>query len=309
MISGESSPVLLKLATAEELFSSTSEKGYAGAGDIANLAEQLLSQWQNNLPTRAASKGLPPTDIADLGNGADAESGENTAAKPIALATDVLESTPLLGAGLLEALMLGVSSLYAVNRFSGSKISRWVQKLLPASAWVVATQSERIVVVFKLLSASGLQRLVAARVDADKLKILAQQVLPMSLSAAAAPRLADLEPHLRKLLQRMSNLAAFDLLLFDPHLRQELPVYESLGRKQAELRPQTFGSILSSLEPSHLVELRSWINHPSGIDLRQHPVGDRLAKRQRELHQYMDTDKASLVSLIELSLALGERFA
>ena len=106
-------------------------------------------------------------------------------------------------------------------------------------------------------------------------------------------------------MERVSNqTGTHDLLLYDPHRRQELPIYDSLGRMQAELQPQSLDGILASLGPDQLVELRSWINRPSGTDLRQHPVGDRLERRQRELRQRMDTDKASLISLLELSLAL-----
>ncbi len=268
----------------------------------------------DDLMSWAASSGLisPPAD----GQGASASTGNGTRStttdepQSLAFVAQALGMEPGLASGMLQALALGGASLYAINRFGGGRLSSWVRKLLPAAPQVAAATAERIVVVFKLLSQAGLQCLVAARVDADKLEILAEQALPMSLSAAAAPSQADLEPHLRKLVERVSNqTGTHDLLLYDPHLRQELPIYDSLGRMQAELQPQSLDGILASLGPDQLVELRSWINRPSGTDLRQHPVGDRLERRQRELRQRMDTDKASLISLLELSLALGQRFA
>ena len=245
---------------------------------------------------------------ASTGNGTRSTTTDEP--QSLAFVAQALGMEPGLASGMLQALALGGASLYAINRFGGGRLSSWVRKLLPAAPQVAAATAERIVVVFKLLSQAGLQCLVAARVDADKLEILAEQALPMSLSAAAAPSQADLEPHLRKLVERVSNqTGTHDLLLYDPHLRQELPIYDSLGRIQAELQPQSLDGILASLGPDQLVELRSWINRPSGTDLRQHPVGDRLERRQRELRQRMDTDKASLISLLELSLALGQRFA
>ena len=268
----------------------------------------------DDLITWATSSGLisPPAD----GQGASAGTNNGTRStttdesRTLAFVSQALGIEPGLASGMLQALALGGASLYAINRFSGGKVSSWVRKLLPAAPQLAAATAERIVVVFKLFSQAGLQRLVAARVDADKLEILAEQALPMSLSAAAAPSQADLEPHLRKLVERVSNqTGTHDLLLYDPHLRQELPIYDSLGRMQDELQPQSLDGILASLGPDQLVELRSWINRPSGTDLRQHPVGDRLERRQRELRQRMDTDKASLISLLELSLALGQRFA
>jgi hypothetical protein len=300
-----------------------SEDG-AGAVQETNLVQAFEDQASSDLIAWAADSGLIYSSADGGGDSSEAaattsdSTSDSTAdttsneSRPLAFVAEALGVEPSLASGMLEALVLGGASLYALNRFSGGKLSRWVQRLLPAARLAAAApgQAERIVVVFKLLSETGLQRLVAAQVGADTLEILAEQALPMSLSAAAAPALADLEPHLRKLVERVSNQAqTHDLLLYDPHLRQDLPEYESLGRTHDELRPQSLHGILTSLEPDQLLELRNWIQRPSGIDLREHPVGHRLEKRQHELRRRMDADKASLVSLLELSLALGQRFA
>ena len=317
---GSTDSTFASVATAEEAVTvetvtaeATADSG-ATSGSTkpdSSLVQAYAERAFDDLMSWAASSGL----ISRPADGQDASTGAgNTTTnepRPLAFVSQALGMEPGLASGILEALALGGASLYAINRFGGGRLSAWVRKLLlPAAPQVAAATAERIVVVFKLLSQAGLQCLVAARVDADKLEILAEQALPMSLSAAAAPSQVDLAPHLRKLVERVSNqTGTHDLLLYDPHLRQELPLYESLGRMQAELRPQSLDGILASLGPDQLVELRSWITRPSGTDLRQHPVGDRLERRQRELRQRMDTDKASLVSLLELSLALGQRFA
>ncbi|MEB3208660.1 MAG: VCBS domain-containing protein [Synechococcus sp.] len=305
-------------ATAETTADSGASTGSDGGSGSTKPDNSLVLAYAkrafDDLMTWATSSGLIslPADGqgASAGNGNGTRSTTTDESRTLAFVSQALGIEPSLASGMLEALALGGASLYAINRFGGGRLSSWVRKLLPAAPQAAAATAERIVVVFKLLSQAGLQCLVAARVDAGKLEILAEQALPMSLSAAAAPSQADLEPHLRKLVERVSNqTGTHDLLLYDPHLRHELPVYDSLGRMQAELQPQGLDGILASLGPDQLVELRSWINRPSGTDLRQHPVGDRLERRQRELRQRMDTDKASLISLLELSLALGQRFA
>ncbi|MCP9909119.1 tandem-95 repeat protein, partial [Cyanobium sp. BA20m-p-22] len=302
------------VATADSSAASGLDAGSGSTKPDSSLVLAYAKRAFDDLITWATSSGLIslPADGqgAAAGNGNGTRSTTTDESRTLAFVSQALGIEPGLASGMLEALALGGASLYAINRFGGGRLSSWVRKLLPAAPQVAAATAERIVVVFKLLSPAGLQCLVAARVDADKLEILAEQALPMSLSAAAAPSQADLEPHLRKLVERVSNqTGTHDLPLYDPHLRQELPIYDSLGRMQAELQPQGLDGIIASLGPDQLVELRSWINRPSGTDLRQHPVGDRLERRQRELRQRMNTDKASLISLLELSLALGQRFA
>ena len=133
----------------------------------------------------------------------------------------------------------------------------------------------------------------------------------MSLSAASAPGRADLDHQLQTLVKKVSDQASseHDLLLFDPKIEQDLPVYKKLGRENDELKPQSLRAVLGSLTPEEVEDLRRWINQPSSTDLSDHPLSNRLSQRQRQLKAKLNDDKARLVSLLELSLAMNLRLA
>jgi len=234
--------------------------------------------------------------------------------KPLAFVSEALGLEPTLGSGLLEALALGGGALYAFNRFSGGKVSEWVRRLLPATAegfYAGAARYERVVTVFLMESERGLQRVVAAKVTDEKLEILAEQILPMTLSAAAAPDQADLERELQQLVKKVTDQTntTHDLLLFDPKLKEDLPIYDTLGKDNNELQPKSLHSVLSALSDDQLADLRQWINKPSSTDLSDHPIANRLRKRQKQLRSLVNDDKARLVSMLELSLAMAQRIA
>jgi hypothetical protein len=272
--------------------------------------QALVLTAQDDLMTWAASNGLAPApQTTDAPNQDPADPGN----KPLAFVQEAMGLQPTLGGNLLEALVLGGGALYAFNRVSGGTLSRWVNQLLPRArgGWAGAVAYERVIVVFEMESETGLRRLVAAKVTDERLEILAEQILPMTLSAAAAPDQADLERELKQLVKKVTDQthAEHDLLLFDPKLKRDLPIYECLGRDDEELKPQQLRAVLSSLSDDAIAELRQWIHKPSSKDLSEHPMADRLEKRQRQLHKLLNDDKSRLVSLLELSLAMVQRLA
>jgi len=216
-----------------------------------------------------------------------------------------------LGSDLLQTLVLGGGALYAFERFSGGKVTEWVRQLLakaPGSQASVISH-ERVITVFLMESERGLKRIVAAKVTDEKIEILAEQILPMSLSAAAAPDQADLERELKNLVKKVTDQtnATHDLLLFDPKLKEDLPIYDSLGKDNNELQPKKLESVFSTLNAEQLADLRKWINKPSRSDLNDHPISDQLRQRQKQLRSLVNHDKACLLSMLELSLAMAQR--
>ncbi len=288
-------------------------------GTATDLVQELVKQAQDDIKNWAASMSLIATPGANnTGEGDINNAGEGTtdkiSDKPLAFEAEALGVNASLGNGLMEALILGGGSLYAFNRFSGGKITRWISQLLPKApgGYAGARRYERVVVVFLMQADTRLQRLVAAQVDDDKLEVLAEQVLPMSLKAAAAsPGQLDLDRTFKQLVKKVSDQSNshHDLLLFDPKIQQDLPIYKSLGKDNDQLQPQSLRSVLATLNDSDLEDLRRWINRPSSVNLKDHPISNRLAQRQQQLRQQLNDDKARLVSLLELSLAMAHAIA
>jgi len=283
-----------------------------------SLVQEFAQEAQDNLLNWALGAGLVEAKEFSSTNISQSETIQNPdlqeTNRPLAFVSEAMGIEPTLGSGLLEALALGGGALYAFNRFSGGKVSKWVRRLLPATAagfYAGAARYERVVTVFLMESERGLQRVVAAKVSDEKLEILAEQILPLTLSAAAAPDQADLERELQQLVKKVTDQtnATHDLLLFDPKLKEDLPIYDTLGKDNNELQPKSLHSVLSALSDDQLADLRQWINKPSSTDLSDHPIANRLRKRQKQLRSLVNDDKARLVSMLELSLAMAQRIA
>ena len=307
--------------------------------DETRLVRELVQQSQDTLMSWAANAGIIPggnrgesvlngrdtvkgPTIQDHGtsDNADDIAGEGelgpNSGRPsdaVALSTAKLGLEPRLGNGLLDTILLGGGVLYAFNRFNTNKVSSWVNQLLAKSPkyYAGAGKYERVITVFLMASETGLQRLIAARVTDEQIEILAEQILPMSLSAAAAPSQADLDRELQKLVKKVTDQtnSSHDLLLFDPKLREDLPIYESLGNDDHELQPKSLQAIVSKLNPDELSDLRQWISRPSSFTIDNHPIADRLKQRQHQLRKLVNHDKSRLVSMLELCLAMAQPMA
>ena len=309
------------------------------ANDETRLVRELVQQSQDTLMSWAESAGIiaggnrgesalngrdpakgpsnkdhDPSDIAyDIAG--EAELGPNSGRPSVAVAlpTAELGLEPRLGNGLLDTILLGGGLLYAFNRFNTNKVPSWVNQLLAKSPkyYAGAGKYERVITVFLMASETGLQRLIAARVTDEQIEILAEQILPMSLSAAAEPSQADLDRELQQLVKKVTDQtsSSHDLLLFDPKLREDLPIYESLGNDDHELQSKSLHTILSKLNPDELSDLRQWISRPSSCIIENHPIADRLKKRQHQLRELLNHDKSRLVSMLELCLAMAQPMA
>ncbi|MBL6741967.1 MAG: cadherin-like domain-containing protein, partial [Synechococcus sp. BS301-5m-G53] len=289
-----------------------------GEREETSLVQELAQEAQDTVMNWAASAGLTEGRAATNRNTPERaprpDADPTDPNKPMAFVAEAMGIEPTLGSGLLEVLVLGGSALYGLDRFTGSQISQWVRRLLPATAagfYAGAARYERVITVFLMESASGLPQVVAAKVTDEKIEILAEQILPMSLCAAAAPDQADLERELKQLVKKVTDQTntTHDLLLFDPKLKEDLPIYDTLAKDNNELQPKSLHSVLSTLSADQLSDLRQWINKPASTDLSEHPIANRLHKRQKQLRSLVNDDKARLVSMLELSLAMSQRIA
>ena len=298
------------------VFNTISDPYVRGSGGSEkSLVEALSLAAQSEIDTWAMTNGLNRNSVTDEPSnrqaGTSMPDDRGVREKPLAFVSEAMGLKPSIGGNLFEALVLGGASLYALDRFSGGNFSNWIRQLLPkapgnvlAGAWY-----ERVVVVFLLESEFGLPRLIAAEVNDDRLEILAEEVLPMSLSAASNPGHADLDDQFQKLVKKVTDRAKseHDLLLFDPKIREDLPIYKKLGRDNDQLKPHTLKEILGSLTSEEVEDLRHWISRPSSSDLVDHPLSKRLSERQRQLKAKINEQKARLVSMLELSLAMSLR--
>ena len=168
---------------------------------------------------------------------------------------------------------------------------------------------ERVITVFKAEDNKGLDRVVAAKITDERVEILAEQQLPMNLEAAAAKNNIDMKHELEELVSKVTNDAGRkgDLLLYDPYLRNELEIYEDLGEKNDELKPQKLKQILSQLNEIEIMELEKWLKAPSKLKNNVNPVKDHLQNRQSQLRKVLNHEKSVLVSILELSLAMNPR--
>ena len=284
-----------------------------------SLFREIQQESFNSLVEWADSSGLIST-TENITNEADEESNTTTAERedksveaprPLAFVADALKEAPGTNSKLLETLILGGGLLYALDRASGNRGSNWIKRLLPATPgmFLVGGVYERVITVFRAEDRQGLDRVVAAKITDERIEILAEQQLPMDLEAAAAKNNIDIQQQLEDLVTKVTNEAGQkrDLLLYDPYLKNKLEVYEDLGEKNDELKPQKLHQILSQLNEMEIRELENWLKAPSKSKNHVNPVRNHLQRRQSQLRKILSHEKSVLVSILELSLAMSPK--
>ena len=287
--------------------------------------EEIQKESFNSLVEWADSSGLIST-TENITNEPEEKTSTTTtergdvsveAPRPLAFVAEALKEAPGTSSKLLETLVLGGGLLYALNRASGNRGSDWIKRLLPATPgmFLVGGVYERVITVFRAEDKQGLDRVVAAKITDERIEILAEQQLPMDLEAAAAAAAAaaknniDIQQQLEDLVTKVTNEAGQkrDLLLYDPYLKNELEIYEDLGEKNDELKPQKLHQILSQLNEMEIRELENWLKAPSKSKNNVNPVRNHLQRRQSQLRKILSHEKSVLVSILELSLAMNPR--
>ena len=228
--------------------------------------------------------------------------------RPLAFVEEALNQTEGSSIRLLETLILGGGVLYALNRANGNTASNWIKNLIPKTSrfHLLGGVYERVITVFRTNTDKGLERIVAARITDDHVEILAEQQLPMNLEAASAKTRIDLQRELESLVEKVRSNSAGkrDLLLYDPQLKNELKTYEKLGKRNEELNLKQLRQKIKELNKTEFSELKQWINSPSKHKNKVHPIQEYLKRRQSQLRRTLSPHKSTLVSMLELSLAL-----
>jgi len=229
-------------------------------------------------------------------------------ARPLAFVEEALNQTEGSSIRLLETLILGGGVLYALNRVNGNTASNWIKNLIPKTSrfHLLGGVYERVITVFRTNADKGLERIVAAKITDDYIEILAEQQLPMNLEAASAKIRIDLQHELEKLVEKVTRNSTRkrDLLLYDPRLRNELRTYEELGETNDELHLKQLRQKIKELSEKEISNLELWIDAPSKSRVKTHPIQEYLKQRQSQLRRTLSPQKSTLVSMLELSLAL-----
>ena len=74
-----------------------------------------------------------------------------------------------------------------------------------------------------------------------------------------------------------------------------------------ELKLHKLQTILSKLNEQEALELERWLKAPSKLKNNVHPVKDHLRKRQSQLRKILNHEKSVLVSILELTVAMGSK--
>ena len=134
----------------------------------------------------------------------------------------------------------------------------------------------------------------------------------MSLEAATYPQNIGLkekiEETIEKLRQKTGNEDKYDILLYDPKLIGDFDSFKELGEKRGELQPNKLQADIKELSQDDINQLLQWIEKPKKIKLSPSRLKEDLAKRQKLLSRAVSKDKALLISLLELSLALNNKY-
>ena len=248
-------------------------------------------------------QGTTVTSTEAIVNETDAE-----AARPLAFVSGALDETARKDSRLLETLILGGGLLYAVDRVNGNQNKNWFKRLFTAKRgfYLLGGAYERVITVFKSEAENTLDRVVAAKITDERIEIIAEQHLPMDLMAASAKHNADLQRELKLLVEKVTKEACRkgDLLFYDPCLKNELEIYEALGKYNDELRIKSLNQKISKLNETELIKLESWLKSPTKSKITVRPVQEHLRKRQSQLRRSLSHEKSVLVSVLELSLAM-----
>ena len=230
-----------------------------------------------------------------------------------------------LGPNLLEALALGAAGLYftqVVGRQSLDQVAhRWWQRLVPTKRGkqVPSGMHNEVLAVFVLATGGQPGKLVAARVLADAIEILAEQPLRLSDELAAGRPTAsaelwdqlDLSIAMERLAHALQEQEQphFELLLLDPSLQREREHLQDLADSHTLLRHPHLHPGLLDLASGDQALLRQWLNQPSRTDLHGsegcRQVMAQLADLQSHWAEYMSQNMANVAGVLELSIALS----
>ena len=96
--------------------------------------------------------------------------------------------------------------------------------------------------------------------------------------------------------------------MYDPKLIGDFDSFKELGEKRGELQPNKLQADIKELSQDDINQLLQWIEKPKKIKLSPSRLKEDLAKRQKLLSRAVSKDKALLISLLELSLALNNKY-
>jgi hypothetical protein len=260
--------------------------------ELKNLSLDLLSKWAENFGlVKTGQEGVP--------------NAPNALTKFMG---DRLGINPSTSEGLINAMVLGAAGLYLAKTTSPGVLMKWAAGFWDGSGKnnLPGSQHQRVIAIFIMRSNQALDRLVAAEVQEEKIEILAEERVSLSLSAAANRSNANLEDHVKSLSLKLEHqgISQYDLLLFDPEIKSYLPAIEQLGRDSDEMRSDRLQNVVNSLAQKELELLEVWLDNPSQNPLGDHPIAKSLEKRQRILGKQLSQNKARIASLLELSIAM-----
>ena len=246
-----------------------------------------------------AERGLKLDPLRELATAASAE--------PSTL-LEQLSDTNILGTNLLDALALGAGVLYllygpkAIEASKGG-LRNWLAGGIGRRQGVAAAAApgERsVLALFVMRQANGTAQLVAARVGAGSLELLAQQDLPAQANGS------QLDTPLQTLLERLPQ-QRYNLLLLDPRLSQASASaqLDQLSDGRQALATEQLAAPLAACSNNDLAQLRAWLNKPSGSLPQDLPLFQLLQQRQQSYATALPEQQATMASLIELSLALA----
>ena len=292
---------------------SDSDRELDGGGDGTRpnqLIEDLATDAQDDVMNWLTTNELFSSDIS-----ADTDSPETNKqqerAEPLAFVGEELSET---GLGLLEALILGGASLYGLDRVSGGKLSDLIQRVMgrgKSASWMLLAvgRYESVITIFLKESERGLKEAVICKVTDERLEILAEQMIPMSLEAAAAPEQAELEETMKTLVKKAEDqmTSKADILFFDPLLVNEQNYYKDLSKERLELEPKQLQKIINSLSDQEVINLMGWIEQPKKKEIQEKSIRTKLQNRRKELKQAINNEKSLLIAMLELSLAMNQQ--
>ena len=221
-----------------------------------------------------------------------------------------LSEGSVLGNNLLDALTLGGGILYALYAPQLVQTSRNSFRTFLSSlqqrinGGTVVMPEKNVASVFVMKRPDGTERLVAARVTASAIDIIAQQDLPSGVSVLQSGTQTQIDYGMKQLLSRISG-SSFDLLLIGPRLSNQASLTQSLSSDVQVLDTSGIESRLRSCSEAEVTELRQWLDKPSSTPLDKNPLNDLLSDRQTSMETMLKKEQASMAGLLELSIALS----
>ena len=93
----------------------------------------------------------------------------------------------------------------------------------------------------------------------------------------------------------------------DKNLKEEVTLFSELANERAVMRIDAAQDVLNTLEKSEMNSLKKWLEKPNTFRDGSDTIKKYLQSRQSQLDCIADEDKACLLSLLELSVALTKR--